>query len=574
MIHVSSDPGELAEARRPVTAADRQALLRGGMKPCWQAIEAGLATFSYVDSSPFTVEGMREDPEAAKAWLLANLDGGGNQRQKCTRVALLCLLDPLLGWPHFEALERQGRRVSFGENRIPLPNQPYLEWFQARIHSSESAIAKAALQGLPAVLDRAEVEAIYRRLVDDPDYPHRIMVVGLLYKRPLDNPREAVDHLFDLLAKIDESQKKALLFKIQNLDDPAYHHILCERLFTYMEQHPEERGPCLLEAGNLVDQPRFTAWVRPLLQQLQPVNQDDWTWITNLVLHLGEDAVPHLVPLLDQDDWFTIVYALGLVAAGSRRDDLVELLENKRGEAENPWWEMIVLTAMAQIGGDRADALVIPHLDNRDIRDKEGILWSLQGWTDMDLLAKCIEADLLEDVPDPFTVRRLVMADFFHGYDRLLTLLEGLEGRAVMLRCDAGICPVPHDELVARMATVSRGLFQAQHIKQVAVPGSSDYRVSFIHQGRVYRVDVESTNDYYNYPPVLEAVNQALADAGVEERFLMPIAFDCAAGLILGKEYKVFSLLDDIGLKPVYDPVGGLQIHQWIQKKVKQRIGR
>jgi hypothetical protein len=89
---------------------------------------------------------------------------------------------------------------------------------------------------------------------------------------------------------------------------------------------------------------------------------------------------------------------------------------------------------------------------------------------------------------------------------------------------EASQVPCGHDRPAFTLADFSRGAFRPDGVREEYVPptggGPGSYRLTFVHEGRVYRVGFHDEGDYYHPTAVAEGANRALRDAGRPEQFL------------------------------------------------------
>jgi hypothetical protein len=113
-----------------------------------------------------------------------------------------------------------------------------------------------------------------------------------------------------------------------------------------------------------------------------------------------------------------------------------------------------------------------------------------------------IDADW-SDPPDPFAV---------------VTRLIG-EARMTGFDCETCIVPADHARLVRDLARLAEGVFPIESVSQQA--GDADrYVVRFVARDRAIRFEARALGDWYDVPAVIGALNVALEQAGLQERYV------------------------------------------------------
>jgi hypothetical protein len=85
--------------------------------------------------------------------------------------------------------------------------------------------------------------------------------------------------------------------------------------------------------------------------------------------------------------------------------------------------------------------------------------------------------------------------------------------------------PLPHDRLVEAFGRASGGRFDPRAIEQTEVPAGDEDAdaeciVEFTFAGRRFSFTAKGARDYYDTVSTLKAINSALAEVGIPERFV------------------------------------------------------
>ncbi len=114
--------------------------------------------------------------------------------------------------------------------------------------------------------------------------------------------------------------------------------------------------------------------------------------------------------------------------------------------------------------------------------------------------------------------------------------------------------PPAHDDLVHDLARISQGVFRPEGIYQLReswFDHGHDYPVQFVHQGRLYRFDVDYLRASYLLDAVLEAANEAVSDASDSRRFAY-FFVSCPRDVMIvcGGPEALDTIAREFGLKP------------------------
>jgi hypothetical protein len=106
------------------------------------------------------------------------------------------------------------------------------------------------------------------------------------------------------------------------------------------------------------------------------------------------------------------------------------------------------------------------------------------------------------------------------GAGSIFPLLHGA-GRLLFFDCETGVFPVDYVDLVDDLMAISRDVFEIEAVSQRSPQDSEGYVVQFVSGDRVYRSTPQDFGDWYAVEAVVSVLNEALSDAGREERFVL-----------------------------------------------------
>jgi hypothetical protein len=208
--------------------------------------------------------------------------------------------------------------------------------------------------------------------------------------------------------------------------------------------------------------------------------------------------------------------------------------------------------ALAAIGGAETVAAIEGGLGDGPSMSRMRVLWrtrkldpqsaldrlaGLGALPDADGLVEAAARSLREAWPD----REPEPADVF---------LDALSRAGLMVGFDAEADAIPprHDELILRLAELTRGRFVVEAARQTwnLPPGvaeedvhghasaeDADYTVEFLHDGRVVAFRARCLGDWYDGDALATAMNEALREAGRDERLHPLIDPDQYGSLLL-----------------------------------------
>lgn len=144
------------------------------------------------------------------------------------------------------------------------------------------------------------------------------------------------------------------------------------------------------------------------------------------------------------------------------------------------------------------------------------------------------------------------------GADALLTVLT-TAGRMSYFDTETGFVPCEHHDLIRDLARGSGGRFMPECAVQFWLQDSEDdfdapYLLHFLHGSRAYRFYAENFGDYYDVASILEALNFALEQAGMPERYLMLESGDQCAQIVFADPRGFGPIAERCGLTLAEDP--------------------
>lgn len=231
--------------------------------------------------------------------------------------------------------------------------------------------------------------------------------------------------------------------------------------------------------------------------------------------------------------WHCLHCCQSLINPGNRDLIIDTLCEYQRQDARGVHINWLASEFLLAHGGNRGREAVVASLGRHPPDDRLRIAWRLNGWTAAealgDLMGRRWIAEqsvdgLLDRAREEWLSERVYDADQIDESELFLTALAHAHA-LLAFDAEADQCPPRHDELTARMARLTNGLFMPQSIKQIAPErddGDHDtpYTIEIVWRQRLYRFGVRWIGGWYDTEFVHRALNYALESAGLRERFL------------------------------------------------------
>ncbi len=277
------------------------------------------------------------------------------------------------------------------------------------------------------------------------------------------------------------------------------------------------------------------------------------------------------------------IYALEALAeayAGSGDEAVMDSMIRAASEAEYvPHYSLA--KSLLRVGGDKAMNYVNNLMPDMEASERLEILRITEGRTLETELQQLVNLGLLQQMPDKSMLDKL-KEGWGDGIDSelLWQLYDTLEKTGIMLTFDSESdeIPPPYDNLIRRYAGISSGLFKPEWVHQewdaealskvedpvVMDPENIDIdeinaldqeetgvqvTVRFASNEKLYEIYPEDMGDWYDYPSVTEAINQALEDAGQKERFVDVMYDGQCAALIFGDPEIVNKAAEYLGVE-------------------------
>ncbi|MHB8800752.1 MAG: hypothetical protein ACYDBY_20085 [Thermoanaerobaculia bacterium] len=182
------------------------------------------------------------------------------------------------------------------------------------------------------------------------------------------------------------------------------------------------------------------------------------------------------------------------------------------------------------------------------------------------------------ETDDALAKARAVSADADAGVSGFEALLEAA-GRLLAFDVETGMFPNRHDLLVEDLARVSAGRFHPEAVVESYEAGTTesdpvDYRVQFVHGGSLYRFQPKDLGDWYDLDAVIVAVDLALADAGVTERFEMIATVDQTAMLVFAKPEALRKAAGRLGLALEVERDRPFSVGKAYEDRVREALGK
>jgi hypothetical protein len=212
---------------------------------------------------------------------------------------------------------------------------------------------------------------------------------------------------------------------------------------------------------------------------------------------------------------------LGKVGKGSADAGLVARLKAAAQSKEAQRARLEIAGALREIGGPDAIAAAAEIAAAEGGSPSHG---AQQNFTREQLAERLVAAGIIRAHAAAAT--RPADADEPPRSEPLFDLLD-LAGVYLVFDTETDSFPPRHDRLLNELAAKSLGSFTPESASETPSESRPDaaedergYTVRFIHAGKLYRYEARPLGDWYDVPATLAAVNRALADAEVKQRFL------------------------------------------------------
>jgi hypothetical protein len=252
---------------------------------------------------------------------------------------------------------------------------------------------------------------------------------------------------------------------------------------------------------------------------------------------LGKEALPLIEEMLRDprmEPW--AVEALGVAFKGTADAAQVARLKALAAVARDDWVVGRIAEALAAIGGSEAQSAAQSGLPADPLSPCQRP--ALQAFThDTTLAQACSRLEELGVVPalSEADLRQLRQREGEKPLDWSLAIL-GHAGLLTWFDTETGEVPCPHDQLIRDFTEGSRGLFQPEAVLQEdGENDQADCVAQFIFRDRLYRFQARNFNDYYDVERTVAAINRALRDAGMPERFVEMDTGDQTACFLFGE---------------------------------------
>jgi len=230
--------------------------------------------------------------------------------------------------------------------------------------------------------------------------------------------------------------------------------------------------------------------------------------------------------------------------------DVVDALVRETRKRRDSQDLRLLARVLITVGGRRVPSEV--RAISRRLSEAEGksLLMALERVSPLELATQLAANGIVagERVQELVAIATAQSAQYSsEGVESQVGLFELLSAAGLLVGFDVetGEVPVRHDRLLADFAKASNGAFQPEAcyekmLRKHPEDWEAPYRVQFIHADRLYRINVRNLGDWYDVERIVLACNRALSDAGERRRF-MQIASDgqCASFVCVTVEVTV-----------------------------------
>jgi hypothetical protein len=232
---------------------------------------------------------------------------------------------------------------------------------------------------------------------------------------------------------------------------------------------------------------------------------------------------------------------------------------------------------VAAIGGEKAKQAAVELLKQSGASPSRelGLWWTLNDITLDKALRLSVQHGLLERMPSEQSVQAALRETGALESPFVLWMAVMVrEGRAAHFDTETSTFPNRHDELImGKLKQGGGGLFVPGKAVEVWRPKGEIYDVAFEHRGKWYHFRAKGLGDWYDVVSVLEAVNKALADVGVGERFHALETGGQDAFLLLARPDGLAAVAAELRLPVASNPDSARELGKAFENEMLRRLG-
>ncbi|MCB0019873.1 MAG: hypothetical protein KDE09_18915 [Anaerolineales bacterium] len=160
-----------------------------------------------------------------------------------------------------------------------------------------------------------------------------------------------------------------------------------------------------------------------------------------------------------------------------------------------------------------------PVLERLDPGTRMHLKWLTSGITPQYAANLMVQAEVVPSVSED-TLKDLE-AHWTKDWSAFRVVREILDRQMAWFDTESGISPPDYLDLLAHLLTISDPIFQATDFEQTVNEDNGESLVRYRYMNNEYSFLARNFGDFYDVASVLQGLNQALADAGAGERFML-----------------------------------------------------
>lgn len=253
--------------------------------------------------------------------------------------------------------------------------------------------------------------------------------------------------------------------------------------------------------------------------EVLPANLSTWPALDVYAQKKKMGALPVLKRCLRHEKLReTILLLMAVAVSGTCDPEIGEMLWREIQKETAPTRYLFALLA---VGGDDARKKASTLASKVPSYSETGYRWALLGWSAEDAMERCVKLGLVSKMPskEAFEASRTEWGGAVDPFLVFSHVLQGL-GYAAGFDTETGTFPNRHDLLIAETLVMgSAGRFKVEKSVEAFVSDGEFYKVAFKSGGKWFQFKAEHFGDWYDVYAVQLAVNRALQESNVEERF-------------------------------------------------------
>jgi hypothetical protein len=284
-----------------------------------------------------------------------------------------------------------------------------------------------------------------------------------------------------------------------------------------------------------------------------------------------------IAKLKSETPGYCLLRGLGKIINESNRQSIIKPLLQNMSTAPRVQRDLALF--IVNYGGQQGIKAIQEKMQKMSPQTQMQVTWKINNWKADNVISDWVSTEELRKIS--LTEARKEFSDDWgndFGEEDLFFYFLEKAGKLYSFDTETDGLPARHDLLISELCEITAGKMKPESIKEIWPQNDpedydADYTVEIVFKNKLYRFDAENLGDWYDLEIVIEALNLALQQEQIPERFTMFESEDQMAYLLFETPDRIKKLASKYSIPISNRPEESIAIGKEYEETAQKQIG-